>query len=254
MSHSKRTKPFLGVVLAATLALTAACGGNSDDSDDKGSEASSAQGDQSQAPGLEDVPDVVAEVNGEEVTKDEFTATYEMALQQATQQSQMTGEQPDEDAIKKQTADQLVDTELLVQEAENREISATDEDVDKRLEGLAEQNQMGSVDEFLKALEQQGTTEDYAREQIRIQVLIEGLVNDEAGPIKPSDAELRKIYDQAVKQQKAAAQKGGQEQKIPSFAKARPQLVQQAKTTEQGKTARDLVTSLRKDAEITVNL
>lgn len=254
MSYSQRTKPLAGILLAAALAFTAACG-DSDDSGDKSSaEESSAQGAQSQAPGLDDIPDVVAEVNGEEVTKDEFVATYELAYQQATSQAQMTGQQPDEDAIKKQTADELVGTELLVQEAAKREITATDEDVEKRLTGLAEQNQMGSVDEFLEAIEKQGTTEEFAREQIKIQVLVERLVKDEAGSLKPTDAQLHKIYDAAVKQAKAAAAQGGQEQKIPPFAKARPQLVSQAKSDAQAKTAGALVESLRKEGDVTVNL
>lgn len=253
MSHTKRIKPLAGVVLATLLAFTAAC--SSEDSDDKSSsEDSSAQGDQSQAPGLDDLPDVVAEVNGEDVTKDEFVATYEMALQQATQQSQMTGEKPDEDAIKKQTADELVDTELLVQEAANRDIAASDKDVEKRLTGLAKQNQLGSVKEFLAALEKQGTTEDFARDQIKIQIVVERLVKDETGPIKPTNAALRKLYGQAVAQAKAAQEQGGQKQEIPPFGKVKSQLVEQAKTNEQGKAARTLVKFLRKDADITVNL
>lgn len=254
MSHTKRIKPLAGVVLAVTLAITAACGSDSDDSAKSGSEDSSAQGDQSQASGLDDLPDVVAEVNGEDVTKDEFVATYELALQQATQQAQMTGQQPDENAIKKQTADELVDTELLVQEAATRDISASDRDVEKRLTGLAKQNQMKSVKEFLAALEKQGTTEEFARDQIQIQIVVERLVKDETGPIKPTNAALRKLYGQAVAQAKATQQQGGQKQEIPPFAKVRSQLVEQAKTNEQGKAARVLVKSLRKDADITVNL
>ncbi|KRF20539.1 hypothetical protein ASG90_18305 [Nocardioides sp. Soil797] len=250
----KRTKPLLGVVLAAALAFTAACGDNSDDKDKSSAKESTSQAEQGTAPGLDDVPDVVAEVNGEEVTKDEFSATYELAYQQATQQSQMTGQQPDEATIKKQTADELVGTELLVQEAAKRDISATDDDVEKRLKSLAKQNQMGSVDEFLKALEQQGTDEDFARDQIKMQVVVERLVKDESGSIKPTDAALHKIYDQAVKQQKAAAKQGGQAQKIPSFAKAKPQLVQQAKSDAQAKTASKLVAALKKKGDVKINL
>lgn len=253
MRKSARTKPFVGVALAVVLALTAACGGDSDDSDKKdASKESSAQS--SGEPSLEGIPDVVAEVNGEEVTKDEFAATYKLAFQQASQQAQMTGQQPDEDTIKKQTADELVDTELLMQEAEDRDISATDKDVDKRLTGLAKQNQMSSVKQFLATLEKQGTDEDFVRDQVQIQVVIERLIKDETGPIKPTDAQLHKIYDQAVKQQKAAAKQGAPQQKIPPFAKARPQLVQQAKADEQSKTAQSMVKALRKDADITVNL
>ncbi|KQZ70618.1 SurA N-terminal domain-containing protein [Nocardioides sp. Root151] len=255
MNHSKRTKTVLGIALAAALLATSACGGDDKDSGSKGSsEATTAQDSQQAAgPDLEGIPDVVADVNGEEVTKDEFVPIYEAQFQQAAMQAQQTGQQPDEDALKKQTAETLVDTELLVQEAAKRGISATDQDVDAALTKLAKQNQMASVDEFLAALDKQGTSEDVVRSQIEIQVVIEQLVEDEAGPVKPTEAELRKIYDAAVQQQKKAGKQGGQ-QPIPPFAKVRPQIAQQAKSDEQTKTAQTLVDGLRKGAEIKMNL
>lgn len=255
MSHSIRTRSFpaalLAVVLAALLALSAC--GNESDGDKDSSEQSSEQSSDSGAD-LDGVPDVVAEVNGEEVTKDEFAATYEIAMQQAASQSQMTGQQPDEDQVKQQTADELIDTELLMQEAKTRKITADDKDVDKRLASLAKQNQMGSAKEFLANLKKQGTTEEFVREQVKIQVVLERLVKDEAGPVKPTESQLRKIYDQGVKQAKAAAKQSGQKQQIPSFDKARPQLVQQAKSEAQTKTVQTLVDSLRKDAKIELHL
>lgn len=257
MSDSKRNKTVLGVVLAATLALSA-CGGDEKDTDSEGSSGeSTAQaegGQQAPEPDLEDIPDVVAEVNGEEVTKDEFVAIYEPQFQQVAMQSQMSGEKPDEEALKQQTADGLVDTELLRQEAETRDISASDKDIDGKLTALAKQNQMGSADEFLAAVEKQGTSEDVVRDQVETQILVERLVADETGAIKPTEAELRKIYDQAVQQQKAAGKQGGQQQAIPPFAKVKPQLVQQAKSDQQNKAAQALVKELRKDADITLNL
>lgn len=260
MSYLKRTKPALGAVVAAVLALTVtACGDDSKDSDSKSSEETSEQenaegGQQGPEPDLDDVPDVVAEVNGEEVTKDEFAAVYEPQFQQAAMQAQMGGgEAPDEEKLQKQTADGLVDTELLRQEAESRDISASEKDVDAKLGALAKQNQMGSAKEFLAALEKQGTSEDVVRGQVETQVMLERLVQDEGGAVKPTEAELRKLYDQAVQQQKKSGQQGGQ-QAIPPFAKVKPQLVQQAKSDKQNKTAQTMVKELREDADITINL
>ncbi|MDN5894818.1 MAG: SurA N-terminal domain-containing protein [Nocardioides sp.] len=259
MSHSKRSKTVLGVVLAAMLAFSA-CGGEGNDSDSQGaSEESSAQeksegGQQPEGPDLEGIPDVVAEVNGEEVTKEEFVATYEPQFQQAAMQAQMSGQKPDEDALKKQAVDSLVDTELLRQEADDRGISATEKDVDNTLTGLAKQNKMASAEEFLAALKKQGTSEDLVRSQVETRVVVEQLVEDEAGSVKPTEGELRKIYDDAVRQQKKAGKQGGQQQPIPPFAKVKSQLVQQATSDKQGKAAQALVKDLRKDAEINVNL
>ncbi len=234
--------------------------GDDKDSDSKGtseeptSQESSEGSQQAGGPDLEGIPDVVAEVNGQEVTKDEFVPIYEAQFQQAAMQAQSGGEQPDQDALKKQIADSLVETELLVQEADKRGISATDQDVDDELSALAKQNQMTSVDQFLAALEKQGTSEDVVRSQVKTQVVVEQLVEDEAGAIKPTEAELRKIYDAAVQQQKKLGKQGGQQQTIPPFAKVKSQIVEQAKSDKQSRTAQALVAELRKGADIKVNL
>lgn len=258
MTYNKRNRTVLGLSLAASLIALGACGGGGDESGSAGAseEPTSETSDTTAAeteggPDLEGIPDVVAEVNGEEVTKDEFVPVYEAQFQQATTQAQTTGQAPDEEALKKETADNLVSTELLAQEAEERGFSVTEEDVDDELASLAQENQLGSVDELIAALEKQGATEEQARAQLEQQMVIDLLVADEGGDSEPTEQELRKIYDQAKQQQ---AQMGEQGQKLPPFAKVRAQIVEQAKSEEQGKVAQDLVEELRKDADITVNL
>jgi peptidyl-prolyl cis-trans isomerase SurA len=256
--RSKRTRTALGLVAAGAMLTLSACGGGDSDSASADKEASasdspSASADASQGaePDLEGIPDVVAEVNGEEVTKDEFVPVYESQFQQAAMQAQMSGQAPDEEALKKQTVDNLVDTELLTQEAESRGIEVSDDDVDAELTDLAKQNQMGSAEELLEAVAKNGLTEEQARSQVETQVLVEQLVADEDGDAEPTDKELRALYAQAKQQQAQSGQKG---QKIPPFAEVRSQLVEQAKAQQVGKVAQALVDDLRKDADITINL
>jgi peptidyl-prolyl cis-trans isomerase SurA len=256
MTHLMRTRTALGLVAATSLLVLSACGGSGDSSadsekDSSPSESSSASAGAGAEPDLDAIPDVVAEVNGEEVTKDEFVPIYEAAFAQAASQAQMGGEAPDEEQLRKQTADDLVDTELLAQEAEARGLEVSDDDVDAELTDLAEQNGMKSADELLEAVEQQGVTAEQARDQVETQVLVEQLVADENGPIEPTDKELRKLYAQAKQQQ---AQAGEQAQKIPPFAQVREQLAEQATNQEIGKVATALVEDLRADADITINL
>ena len=209
MTDTKRIRPVLGLSLAATMLALTACGGGDDSpgsaasSEEPTSQEESAQTESSQEesagaeqapePDLEGIPDVVAEVNGQEVTKDEFVVLYEAQFQQATMQAQMGGEQPDEEALKEQTADNLVDTTLLTQEAEARGIEVSEQDVDDELTSMAKENQLGSAEELIAALEKQGTTEDQARAQLESQVVIEQLVADEAGPVEPTEQDLRAI-------------------------------------------------------------
>jgi peptidyl-prolyl cis-trans isomerase SurA len=261
MTHLMRTRTALGLVAATSMLVLSACGGGADSSADAEKDPSASQSSSAGAdagagtePDLDAIPDVVAEVNGEEVTKDEFVPIYEAAFAQAASQAQMGGEAPDEEQLRKQTADDLVDTELLAQEAEARGLEVSDEDVDAELTDLAEQNGMKSADELLKAVEQQGVTAEQARDQVETQVLVEQLVADENGPIEPTDKELRALYEQAKQQQAQAGQSGQGGQKIPPFAQVREQLVEQATNQEIGKVATALVEDLRADADITINL
>lgn len=262
MTHTirNRARTVLGLVSAAAMLTLSACGGGDGDSGSADKDASSsasaspsesADAAQGAEPDLEGIPDVVAEVNGEEVTRDEFVPIYESTFQQAAAQAQMSGEAPDEDALKKQTVDDLVSTELLAQEADSRGIEVSDDDVDTELSALAEQNGMKTGEELLAAVEKQGVSEEQARSQVETQLMVEQLVADEDGPIEPTEKELRALYAQAKQQQAQSGQAG---QKIPPFAEVRAQLVEQATSEQVGKVAQTLVEDLRKDAEITINL
>ena len=255
MTHLTRTRTALGLLVATSMIVLSACGGGGDpDSGSAGKDASSSESSSADAgseggPDLSGIPDVVAEVNGEEVTKEEFVPLYEAAFQQAAAQAQTSGEAPDEAQLQKQTADDLVSTELLSQEAESRGIEVSDDQVDAELEDLAQQNQMGSAKELIAAIEKNGMSEAQAREQVATQVLVEQLVEDEDGSTTPSEKELRAIYAKAKKQ--AAGQEG---QKIPPFAQVRDQIAEQAQSEQVGKVAQALLEDLRKDADITINL
>lgn len=251
MIYTTRTTSALALCAAACLLVLTACGGGEDGKASSKEPTSQASGtDEAGEGAVGGIPEVVAEVNGEEVTRDEFALIYDAQLEQATAAAAQGGEQPDEAALKEQTVNNLVDTELLAQEAEARGIEVSDEDVDAELASLAESNQMGSAQEFIDAVEAQGTTEEQVRSQVELQVMVEQLVADEVGPSEPTEEELRAIYAQA-KQQAAAS---GQGQQIPPFAEVRDQIVEQAQTDQVGTVAKDLVEELRKDADITINL
>ncbi|WP_210649907.1 SurA N-terminal domain-containing protein [Nocardioides sp. SYSU D00065] len=248
-TRTHRTRTALVLATAALLTLSA-CGGGGDSgsADDAPAKSESSQADAAGSD-LTGIPDVVAEVNGEAVTKDEFAPLYEAQLEQAASQAEMGGAEPDEEALQKQTVDNLVDTELLTQEADSRGIEVSDEDVDAELDALAQQNGMESADAFLEAIAQQGVTEEQARSQVQTQVMVEELVADENGPFEPTEKDLRKIYAQAKQQQ---ATQGGQE--LPAFEDVRDQIEEQARAQEVGQAAGTLLTGLRKDADITIHL
>jgi len=261
MTHTMRThrpvRTTAGALAAAALVTLTACGSGGGDADanpdakSSDDSSASASAEPSSEPDLDGIPDVVAEVNGEEVTRDEFVPVYTAAFQQAAAQAEMGGEAPEEEALKEQAVDDLVDTELLAQEAESRGIEVSDDDVDAELESLAEQNQMASAEELLAAVAEQGLSEDQARDQVETQVMVEQLVDDEDGPVQPTEKELRALYAQVKKQQ---AQSGQEGQSVPPYAQVHDQLEEQARNERIGQVAGKLLEDLRKGADITINL
>lgn len=260
-----RRNRSLGLLVAAILAGTTACGGGSDSSGadsgnaNGGAEKStqSQQGDDQgdAASGLEDVPDVVAEVNGEVIAKDDFVEAYEAQAQQAAAQQAQTGQPLDEAKLRKQVAESLVTNELLIQEADRRDITATDKQVQQTLTDLAQQNGMKSADQFVKALEQQGMEREDIQTRAATQTKLTRLVADEAGDVSASDKEVRAMYQQLKAQQESAGAQGGQAaQQVPPLAQVRPQIEQQIESQKEAEAAQALIGELRKNADITINV
>lgn len=201
-------------------------------------------------PDLSGIPDVVAEVNGEELAKDDFIELYTGQFQQMQAQSQTTGQEVDQKKLRTQTVNAMVDTELLVQEADSRGITASQDELDAALQELATANQMQTADEALAALKEQGLNEDEVYSQLKTQVRLDKLIAEETGDIEPTEDELRDLYDEAVAQQKQS----GAEDELPSFEDAKPQLIEQATSQKQSEAYKTIVDGLREDANITINL
>lgn len=232
----------LGLLLVVVLATATACGGSGEGEPDAESSESGAAA---------DVPEVVAEVNGVEISKEDFVEAYDTRSRQAAAQAQ-GGQPPDEEQLRDQVVQSLVNQELLTQEADEREIEATDEQVQQTLQEAAEQSGLPSVDEFVKALEGQGMDREEIDAQAAQQARFDLLVADEAGTVKASEKEVRALYQQLKSQQQQAGGQGGQQ--LPPFGKVRPQLEAEVESQEQTQAARDLLDRLREDGDITVNL
>ena len=273
---SSRTlrRTLAALTFTAALALTgcsddqAASSGGSDAggqppaaSDGGGGPLAGGEGGAQQAPeaDVSDVPDVVATVNGQEITKDEFISVYESQFQQMAMQQQTTGEEVDEAALKDQVANQLVDNQLLLKGATDAGIKATDADVDATLEEIAKQNGLGSADEVVSALEQQGMSEEDVRKDAASQFTLTSFVEQKADIQEPTDEELQAQYDQLVAQQSQGGgqqqpQGDGQQPEVPPFEEVKEQLAQQAITQQQNEAAGTIAAELREAGDVTINL
>ena len=252
---------LLGLAMSVSVVALAACGSQGDDAKPQESSAAAEQspgadsGEQGQQgkPNTKDIPKVVAEVNGEKIMKDDFVPLFETQYQQMQMQAQQSGQPVDEKDLKKQTAETLVSTEVLVQEADKRKISVTDKDIDKGLKESAKSGQMSEKD-FLKAMKDQGMDEKKVRSELKNQLKIEGLVEDEYGEFEVSGEEIGQAYEQAKAQQEQMAQQGGQQQEMPSLDEMRPQLKEQVKSQKTDEATQKFAKKLRKQADVTLHL
>jgi len=252
-------KWFLGLSLGTSLLVLSACGGADESAENENAQPETEQqapsGEESAEqpempqPDLEGIPEVVAQVNGEEVSKEEFETAYTGQFQQVAMQAQMSGQEIDQNQLKTQLEESMVGQKLLVQEAEKQELTASDEKVEQTLDQLAQQNGLESKDEFLSALNEQGMAEEEVMSQIETQVKVDQLIAESAGDIDPSNEELEAAYEQVKAQQE---QMGGEE--LPAFEELKPELEEQVKMQKENEATQTLVAELREKADVTINL
>lgn len=247
-----KTKWWVGLAVSLSVAALAGCGSSGEDS---GPAVTSppAEASQDGAPNTADIPDVVAEVNGETITKDDFVPLYETQYQQMMMQAQQGGQPVDEEGLKKQTAENLVSTKLLSQEADKRGIEASDDDVSTALDETAQASQM-SRDDFLAAMADQGMDEKKVHEELRTQLKIEDLIADEFGEFEVTDEEIGAAYQRAKDQQEQMASQSGQEAQVPSLEEMRPQLEEQVKGEKSTEATQKFAGELRDKGDVTINL
>lgn len=195
---------------------------------------------------LEGLPEVVAEVDGVEITREDFTSVYEGQFQQAAMQAQMSGEEVDQVALKQRTAEGMVDTELLLLEAAERSIAPTQDEVSAVAEEIASANDM-SADEFFTALEAQGLDRESALAELTEQTALEQLFAEEAGELELSEDELRDRYDEIAEQ-------AGPDAGLPEFEDARATLETEMRREHENAAVQSLVEQLRDSADITYHL
>lgn len=255
-----RTRFLAAGACAAVLFGAAACGGSQDASTASASPSAAgsaaqqhgSQGAAQAKPDLSGVPRVVARVDGHPITRAEFSQVYAAEFRQAAAQQQAGGSPLDQSRLKKQTLDTMVGTELLVQEAHRKGMSASKQAVDDTLRSAAQQNGMKSPDQLVAALEKQGLSAQQVRTQVTDQILVGKVVSAEAGSTTPSRHEVKALYDRLVAQQKQQA--GGKKVKTPPFSQVEAQLAQQLKSQKQSAATQSLVQRLRSHAHVTVNL
>ncbi len=133
-----------------------------------------------------ELPDVLARVNGETITKAEF----QNALANIEERAGAPVPNEQRDQVYRGVLEQLIGLRLLEQEARAKSINVPDADIDARLEAIKQH--FGAPGDFDKALAAQQMTMATLREQtrsdIRVQKLIEAEVDSKI-TVQPKDVD-----------------------------------------------------------------
>ena len=136
------------------------------------------------------LPEVLAKVNGEAVTKGEFERLIKNMEAGAGQP--VPADRRDE--IYRGALDQLVTIAVLTQETRARKITVTDAEIDAQLNEMRAQFQ--TEEAFKKALADRGLTLQRMRDDARANMGIQKMMDAEvANQPPPTDAQVREFYD-----------------------------------------------------------
>jgi len=136
-----------------------------------------------------ELPEVVARINGEAVTK----ADFEKALRNIEQNAGGPVPPDQRDRVYRGVLDQLVGYKLLIQETKARKLTVPDAELDKRMEQI--RGQFPSEDTFKQVLAQQGVTLETLRNDTRNDLLVSNMLQAEVSPkVSVSAAQVDEFY------------------------------------------------------------
>ena len=136
------------------------------------------------------LPDVLARVNGEAVTKADFDRLIKNMEVSANQP--IPAERRDE--IFRRALDQLVTYTVLLQESRARKITVSDAEVEANLKQM--RSQFPNEDAFKKALAARGMSLEKLKSDAKIDMSINKMMEAEvASAAAPTDAQVREFYD-----------------------------------------------------------
>ena len=140
--------------------------------------------------------DAVAVVDGTEIARSELEELVDQAKKtyEAQEQQFPTAGTPEYKNVQAQYVKFLVQREQFAQEAEELGIEVTEKDVDKEVEKFIDSRFEGKRDAYLKALKDQGFTEEQLRETLRASVLAQKLFDEVTKEIEVTADEINQYY------------------------------------------------------------
>jgi Tfp pilus assembly protein PilF len=205
-------------------------------------------------------PNVVAEVNGEEISQQEYLS---MLRQQAPQQNLSSTQVI---SFRYNILNALIERKLILQQADemNIEVEISEEELDESYNNILEQNNI-TEEELSENLAEQGYTLGDLRDDIRRSLerskLITETINNASGDISVSESEIRDLYEQRYpaaefSEDNTAAEEDTDNENSedrPVFADVQTELEEELLQQKRNEALEDWLAEIKDESEITIN-
>ena len=145
--------------------------------------------------------DVAATVNGKPITIEDYEREYKMQAQQAMaqygedflMQKSPDGKQTMGEIMRQNTLDNMVRFEIYKQDAEEKGIKVTDNDVDAEYKKMVDM--YGGEEKLQEALKENDLTVDQMKKYMKTNLLMRQYQEKMLKELEPTEEELKKYYD-----------------------------------------------------------
>lgn len=186
---------------------------------------------------------VVARVNGVDLYGENLSLQMVQIAQASGLPSIAAADDQTKNAIRTQSLDALINTELISQVAHTASVSVTQEEVDAEFDALVQS--IGGNEVANQRLEALGLTAGKFKENLANDILIRKYLeatHDES-ELAVSEVEIENFYANAV---------GGQTENVPTLDEVRFQIEEQLKFQKQQQALLSLIEELRAEAQIEI--
>ncbi len=192
--------------------------------------------------GKESTGNIVATVNGVELSREEFDAQFQQARETYLQQGTDVNDAQFVSQLETQVLDQMIAGVLLRQEAEKSGIAVDNNEVETEMATIIES--LGGLDVFNQQLVGANLSKEELEDDIKEQLLVSKYIDTQvSGDETVTDEEARALYDQASAQQD-----------MPPFEELEEQAKAEVLRQKQDQLIQTLVASLRESADINISL
>lgn len=238
----KKVGIFVGILTFA-LVLSACNGDQTEQGSEESREGSEVeQGvNESIEKNYEDVPDPVANVNGEDIQKEDYIMTIESII--AREGIDIESEEAAQflPMIKQQAVQSLVNERLILRAAEDDGIEALEAEVQERLEPyLAQYEDEEALEETLN---ESGLTMDELLEELENIVKQEKYLDQRIEPVEVSEEEIQSAYEEL---------QALYDEELPSFEDYRDELELNLQMEKEQEQITEIIEQLRAESEISI--